>query len=232
MESKTIPVHVGFIMDGNGRWAKAHLVPQLEGHRRGYLKVKDIARWCRLRGIKVVTVYAFSTENWGRPAAEVSYLMDLFRLALGRDLPELQREGVRLRVIGRRSANLPPDLVSLMDAAEAQTADASDLLLQIAIDYGGRAEIAHAVQAIIRAGIPADQVTEETVAAHLWTSGIPDPDLIVRTSGELRLSGFLTFQGVYSELYFTKTLWPDFSEAELDQILAAYAERQRRFGGR
>ncbi|MDO8559615.1 MAG: polyprenyl diphosphate synthase [bacterium] len=232
MESKTIPVHVGFIMDGNGRWAKAHFLPQLEGHRRGYLKVKDIARWCKQRGIKVVTVYAFSTENWGRPAAEVSYLMDLFRLALGRDLPELQREGVRLRVIGRRSANLPPDLVSLMDVAEAQTADASDLLLQIAIDYGGRAEIAHAVQAIIRAGIPADQVTEETVAAHLWTSGVPDPDLIVRTSGELRLSGFLTFQGVYSELYFTKTLWPDFSEAELDQILAAYAERQRRFGGR
>ncbi|TSC77234.1 MAG: undecaprenyl diphosphate synthase [Parcubacteria group bacterium Gr01-1014_31] len=232
MESKTLPVHVGFIIDGNGRWAKAHHVPQLEGHRRGYEKVKDLARWCKRRGIKVVTVYAFSTENWRRPAAEVSYLMDLNRLALGRDLPELQREGVRLRVIGRRNAKLPPDLVSLITAAEAHTADAGDLLLQIALDYGGRAEIVAAVQEIIRAGIPADQVTEETVAAHLWTSGVPDPDLIVRTSGELRTSGFLTFQAVYSELYFTPTLWPDFSEAELDQILAAYAERQRRFGGR
>ncbi|MDD5110845.1 MAG: polyprenyl diphosphate synthase [Patescibacteria group bacterium] len=224
------PDSVGFIIDGNRRWARTHGLPSLEGHRRGYEKVKEVARWCKRRGIRYMTVYAFSTENWKRQPDEVKYLMDLNRLVLSQDVPELLREGVRVRIIGGRTDPLPEDLAALMERAEATTAQAGELLLQIAINYGGRADLVHAIQDIIRAGIPADQIDEAVVTKHLWTVGVPDPDLIIRTSGEQRLSGFLTWESVYSELYFSRTLWPDFSEAEFESILDEYAHRDRRIG--
>jgi len=217
-------------MDGNRRWARAHLLPQLEGHRRGYAKVKEVARWCKRRGISVATFYAFSTENWGRAPEEVQYLMGLNRLALGRDLPELTKEGSRLKVIGMRGKPLPEDLVRLIEEAERTTAGNDQLLIQVALNYGGRAEIVDAVARIIRDGVPADRVDEALISRYLWTGGTPDPDLVIRTSGEIRLSGFLTWQSVYAEWFFTATCWPAFSEAEFDAILQQYAERQRRFG--
>src|SRR3989338_1211311 len=171
------PESVGFIIDGNRRWARAHGLPPLEGHRRGYEKVKEVARWCKKREIRCMTVYAFSTENWKRQLDEVNYLMDLNRLVLSRDVPELLREGVRVRIIGGRTDPLPQDLAALMESAEAQTSHASELLLQIAINYGGRADLVQAIQGIIRAGIPADQVDEAVITQHLWTAGTPDPDL-------------------------------------------------------
>lgn len=232
-DGRKIPAHVGFIMDGNGRWAEAHHLPRFEGHRRGYLKLREVARWCKARGVKVVTFFAFSTENWKRPKDEVSYLMQLMRDILSRDLPELIAEGVRLQIIGHRGSPLPNDLILLMLEAEAQTAHTGDLVMQIAINYGGRAEIVAAARECIRDGLTPGQVTEETFEQRLWSGGTPDPDLIVRTSGERRVSGFLTYKATYAELLLElDTLWPDFSEPQLDQCIDWYNTRERRFGGR
>lgn len=232
-----IPYHIGFIMDGNGRWAKRRWVPRIFGHRRGYRKLREVARWCKARGVKVVTFFAFSTENWKRPDDEVAYLMQLTRDVLLRDIPELIAEGVRLKIIGHRGHPLPDDLIPLMAQAEEQTAHGGDLLLQIAINYGGRAEILAGARQCMRDALAGrlnpEELTEKAFSQRLWTAGVPDPDLIVRTSGERRTSGFLTWPATYAELFLElDTLWPDFSEAELDQALQWYANRERRFGGR
>lgn len=236
-EQKKIPTHVGFIMDGNRRWAvRNKLQVLLVGHTRGYEKVKAVARWCKQRGISVVTVYGFSQDNWTRPPDEVKYLMQLFRQVFSDDVPELIREGVRLKIIGDRDDpridDVEPGLAALIPQAEAKTAAAGgDLLLQVAFNYDGRSDLVQAYRRMLAAGI-GDEVSEELIDQHLWTAGVPDPDLVIRTSGEQRLSSFLIWQSEYSELQFPETLWPDFSEQDLDKALTWYATRERRRGGR
>lgn len=221
--------HLAIIPDGNRRWAAAHGLPSLEGHRRGYAKIKEIARACFDRGIPMLTVFAFSTENWRRAKEEVSYLMDLLRLALEKDTADYVRRGVRLRVLGGRDG-LPDGLRAAIETAEAESAAGTQGQINICLDYGGRAEIVAGVRRLLAEGVPAEEVTEEKVSAALWTAGLPEPDLLLRTSGERRLSGFLMWSGAYSELRFVDVHWPDFDEAALDAALADYAERQRRFG--
>ncbi len=222
--------HLAIILDGNRRWARANGVSTYEGHKTGYDKVKDTGRWCLDRGIKYLTVYAFSTENWKRSQEEVGYLMDLLLRALTKDVDYYMENNVRLKVIGRRR-ELSDKLVKAIDAAEAKTKDNTAGQVNLCINYGGRAEIIEGVQKMIDAGISSDKVTEELFADQLWTAGLPDPDLIIRTSGEHRLSGFLTWSGVYSELLFIKKHWPDFSEEDLDQAIEWFSNRKRRFGG-
>ena len=229
-ETKNIPYHIGIIMDGNRRWAKAKGLPTLEGHRRGYDKVKKVGRWCKKRGVKVLTVWAFSTENWKRSKEEVNYLMNLLKFALSKgEIDQLHKDGIMVRVIGQKE-RLSEDMQKLIKEAEERTKDNKEGILNLAISYGGRADILEAIKKIIEKKVSADQVTEETIDQNLWTVGLPDPDLIIRTSGELRTSGFLTWQSAYSELYFCQNHWPDFSEKDLDEALADYARRQRRFG--
>lgn len=216
-------------MDGNRRWAKARGLPTLEGHRRGYDKLKEVGEWCLNRGVAVLTVFAFSTENWKRSAEEVNYLMDLFHRALTREVEGFIRRGIRVRVIGRR-AGLPDRIIRAADEISERTQGGSRGLLQLAINYGGQAEIVDAVRAIMLHSMIAEEVTEETIGAHLYAPDVPPADLIIRTSGEQRLSGFLTWQSAYSEFYFIEKHWPDFSEADLDATLAWFASRGRRFG--
>ncbi len=221
--------HLAIIMDGNRRWAKDHGLPSLEGHRRGYEKLKDVAGWCIKQGIKVLTVYAFSTENWNRTAEEVSYLMDLFRRALGAEANELDKQGIRIKVIGQKE-RLAPDLQALIVQTEQKTKLNDKLFLNIAVSYGGRPEIVEAVKHIIQSGVTSGQVSEDLISANLLTAGTPDPDLVIRTSGECRLSNFLIWQTAYSELLFISKHWPDFSENDLAEAIREYQQRQRRFG--
>ncbi|MBP9669497.1 MAG: di-trans,poly-cis-decaprenylcistransferase [Candidatus Pacebacteria bacterium] len=216
---------IGLILDGNRRWARERDLHTLEGHAKGFDLIKDTARWVRARNIPHMVFYGFSTENWGRAKEEVSYLMDLFRKLINETAEELHKEGVRIRFVGQRE-RFDQDLREGMDRIEEMTKDNTRLTVWACLSYGGRAEIVHAAN---RAAAEGD-ITEESIQKHLWTAGMPDPDIIVRTSGEQRLSGFLTWQGVYSELFFIKSHWPDFSEATLDEILAEYAERERRHG--
>jgi undecaprenyl diphosphate synthase len=218
---------VGIILDGNRRWAKEHGLPKLEGHRVGLLDtLRSTVRFVRGRGIPHLVVYMFSTENWNRDHEEVSYLMDLFRESIRDEMKELGKEHVRIRFAGQRE-RFSKDLQEAMDEAEKETSQNSALTLWCCLSYGGRAEIVSAARAAAAAG---EEVNEESLARHLWTHDMPDPDIIIRTSGERRLSGFLTWQSVYSELFFTDTKWPDFSEEEFDAILAEYAQRERRRG--
>lgn len=218
--------HLAIIMDGNRRWAKAHGLPSVEGHRRGYDKVKEVADWCLARGVSYLTVFAFSTENWKRSAEEVGYLMNLLENALTKELHQFLEKGVRLRVLGRKS-DLPDSVARAVEVAEKSTIHNTALSLQLAINYGGRAEIVDAVNAAVAAGEP---VTEESFRNFLYAPDVPDPDLILRTSGEQRLSGFLTWQSAYSELLFVDKHWPDFLEADFDQALTTFSARERRFG--
>jgi undecaprenyl diphosphate synthase len=224
------PLHVAMIMDGNGRWATQRGLPRLVGHRKGAEVVREIVTACPELGITHLTVYAFSTENWKRGAAEVLGLMSIFARYIRSEAEKLASAGVRLRFIGDR-ARLEPKLQKLMAGIEARTAECSALHLTVAINYGGRDELIRAMRAIAAAGIAPDQITDGVIAAHLDTADLPDPDLVIRTSGETRTSNFLPWQTVYSEYEFTATLWPDFSRAELAQILAKLPQRQRRFGG-
>jgi len=229
-ETKNIPYHVGIIMDGNRRWAKAKGLPTLEGHRRGYDKVKKVGRWCKDRGVKILTVWAFSTENWKRSEKEVNYLMNLLKFALSKgEINQLHKDGIKVQIIGQKE-RLSESMQELIKEAEGRTKDNKEGILNLAISYGGRADILEAIKKIINKNTPAGQVTEEIMDQNLWTAGMPDPDLIIRTSGELRTSGFLTWQSAYSELYFCQNHWPDFSEKDLDEAFADYARRQRRFG--
>jgi undecaprenyl diphosphate synthase len=227
------PTHVAIIMDGNGRWARARGLPRAAGHRRGADAVRRTVRGAGELGIGYLTLYGFSSENWKRPADEVDDLMKLLRIYLRGEIAELHRNNVRMRVIGNRQ-RLAPDIISLIDHAEQQTAANSGLTLVIALNYGGRDEITEAVRALaqeVAAGrLSRDAISETVIAETLTTSGIPDPDLIIRTSGEKRLSNFLLWQSAYSELLFLDVLWPDFTKNDLEQAITEFHRRDRRYG--
>ncbi len=224
------PLHVAMIMDGNGRWATQRGLPRLVGHRKGAERVREIVTACPDLGITHLTVYAFSTENWKRGAAEVLGLMSIFARYIKSEAEKLATAGVRLRFIGDRT-RLEPKLQKLMAGIEARTALCSALHLTVAINYGGRDEIARAMRAIAAAGIAPTEITDSVVAAHLDTADMPDPDLVIRTSGETRTSNFLPWQAAYAEYEFTPTLWPDFTAVELAAIVQKFGLRERRFGG-
>ncbi|GAA3721565.1 isoprenyl transferase [Sphingomonas cynarae] len=224
-----IPRHVAIIMDGNGRWARQRHLPRLAGHKAGVEAVRRVTRAARAMGIEALTLYAFSSENWRRPAEEVGDLMGLLRLFIRSDLAELTRENVRLRVIGDYRA-FSADLITLIDDAIARTAGNDGPLLAIALNYGAQAELAAAARRLA-ARLPADQIDEAAIEAELDTAGLPPLDLVVRTSGEQRLSNFLLWQAAYAELLFVDTLWPDFDGDALAEAVAAFGRRQRRYGG-
>jgi len=227
------PLHVAVIMDGNGRWAQARGLPRIKGHEEGAESVRCIVRACREAGVKYLTLYAFSVENWMRPRAEIEALMELLLRFLRRNERELHENRVRLRIIGRTD-DLPARVQSELARVIQVTAAYTEGNLVLALSYGGRTEIAHAARRIARlarAGeLDPEAVDEKTVAAHLYAPDIPDPDLLIRTSGEMRVSNFLLWQISYAEIYVTPVLWPDFREAEFKQALAEYARRDRRFG--
>ena len=219
---------VAIIMDGNGRWAERRGLPVAEGHRAGTKALRRTIEAAIDLGVETLIVYAFSTENWSRPEAEVEDLMEIFGETIERELPDLARQGVRARFLGRRD-RAPEELRAQMDALESETAPNERLNLWIAFDYGGRAELVEAARRLVEAGVEPD---EESLRANLYEPELPDPDLLIRTSGELRISNFLLWQLAYSELVFLDVLWPDFGSRELEDALAAYAQRRRRFGGR
>jgi undecaprenyl diphosphate synthase len=227
------PSHVGIIMDGNGRWAESRGLPRLAGHRRGADRVREIVESCPDLGIRYLTLFAFSTENWRRPAQEVQGLMRLFRRYIKKEGARLVAEGVRVRFIGRREA-LAPDLQALMAGLEAQTAGNDRLHLTVAINYGGRDELVRAARRVaeaVKAGrLRAEDVTAETIEDYLDTAGLPDPDLILRTSGEYRVSGFLPWQSAYAEFSFVDTRWPDFTADMFAAEVRGFGRRERRFG--
>jgi len=226
---KKIPTHIGIIMDGNGRWALSRGLPRMAGHRAGTENLRRIIEACIEFGIKYLTIYAFSTENWGRPTAEVQGLLRIFESVIDDELQELHDEGVRVRHIGRLDRLKPSFRKKVLDAIE-YTKDNDRLVLNVAFNYGGRDEIVCAIQSMIRDGIKPEDVTSDMVNRYLFTAGVPDPDLIIRTSGELRGSNFLIWQGAYSEWYFPATYWPDFDKEELRKALEEYNQRERRFG--
>jgi undecaprenyl diphosphate synthase len=225
-----VPSHVAIIMDGNGRWARARGLPRLAGHRAGVENLRRVIEAAVEFGIRTLTIYAFSTENWARPPDEVRGLLNILEDVIDRELDELNRNGVCLRHIGRLE-RLDPGLQTKVQQAVALTRDNRKLVLNIAWNYGGRDEIVHALQAIVRQGIPAEAVDEALIGRHLYTADSPDPDLVIRTSGELRTSNFLIWQAAYAEWYVTPTLWPDFGKEELLAALVEFAHRERRFGG-
>jgi undecaprenyl diphosphate synthase len=227
-------LHVGIIMDGNGRWAAARSLPRFEGHRRGVEALRRTVRAATELGVRYLTVYSFSSENWARPPQEIAELMGLLKLFIRNDLLTLQESGVRIRVVGERN-NLKPDIVALLDEAEQRTRHNDKLHLIVAFNYGARQEIVEAARALAReaaAGrVNPDDIDEAAFAARLHTSGLPDPDLIIRTSGEMRLSNFLMWQAAYSELVFLPIFWPDFDRQSFEQAIESFRARERRFGG-
>ncbi|HEY2915962.1 MAG TPA: polyprenyl diphosphate synthase [Candidatus Limnocylindrales bacterium] len=224
-----VPAHVAIIMDGNRRWARRRGVPELDGHAAGVEAIRGLLKHAVRRGVRVLTLYAFSRENWARTDDEVVGLFGLLEAAIRSETEELRAEGVRVRLLGRLD-ELPPDTrASILQALDA-TAGGDRLLLNVAFNYAGRTELVDAVRSIVRSGLPADAIDESTLAGALYTAGLPDPDLLIRTGGEHRLSNFLIWQSAYAELVLTDTLWPDFGPAELDAALAEFASRQRRFG--
>jgi undecaprenyl diphosphate synthase len=224
-----VPQHVGIIMDGNGRWAAARGLPRSAGHRAGTENLRHVLRAAAEFGVPILTIYAFSTENWSRPEGEVKALLTILEGVIDRELRELHKEGVQLRHVGRLEG-LPAKLQGKIRQAIDLTKDNRRLLLNVAFDYGGRAEIVDAIRHIIQGNIPAEKVDEALVSSYLYTAGLPDPDLIIRTSGEMRISNFLIWQGAYAEYYVTPAMWPDFEKDELYKALNAYSERERRFG--
>ena len=228
-EDIILPEHIAIIMDGNGRWAKKRSLPRTAGHAAGSKTFKTIARYCNKIGIKYLTVYAFSTENWKRPKSEVDNIMNILRDYL-KDTDSFKGENIRLQFIGDRTP-LADDIKELMLKAEADSADATGLHLNIALNYGGRDEIVHAVKKIVSEGISPGDITEQTVSERLYTAGQPDPDFIIRPSGEYRLSNYLIWQAAYAEYWFSDILWPDFSPRDLDRAIEDFSRRNRRFGG-
>jgi len=224
-----VPTHIAIIMDGNGRWAISRGLPRLAGHRAGTENLRRVIESCVEFGVKYLTLYAFSTENWGRPIEEVRGLMRILEDVIDRELMELHKQGTRLRHIGRLDRLKPSLRQKVLDAIE-YTKDNERLTLCVAFNYGGRDEIVCAIQHMIEEGVSPDQVSAELVSKYLFTAGVPDPDLIIRTSGELRGSNFLIWQGAYSEWYFTPTFWPDFDKDELGVAIEEYKHRQRRYG--
>jgi len=224
-----IPTHVAIIMDGNGRWAKARGMPRIVGHRQGVENIRPVLNAAVEFGIRCLTIYAFSTENWNRPLDEVRGLMTILEQTIQRETPELNRNGVQIRHIGRMTG-LSPHLQKLIGDAVEVTKNNQRLQLNVAFNYGGRAEIVDAVKKIVADGIPPDRITEELITNYLYTQGTPDPDLVIRTAGEMRLSNYLIWQSAYAEYYSTPTYWPDFDKDELYRALVAYNQRERRFG--
>jgi undecaprenyl diphosphate synthase len=224
------PNHIAIIMDGNGRWARKRNLPRIAGHKAGTNNLRRILQACVRNNIKILTLYAFSTENWSRPADEVNGLMNLLQTVIDRELDELDRNGVQVRHIGRMD-RVPASLQRRIQEAMERTRHNDRLILNVALNYGGRAEIVDAVKAMLAEGLHPEYVTEETVSRHLYTRGLPDPDLIIRTSGEYRTSNFLIWQAAYAEYYITDTFWPDFDENELKKAIEHYNHRDRRFGG-
>jgi undecaprenyl diphosphate synthase len=223
------PRHVAIIMDGNRRWARGRGAEELEGHAAGVEAIREVLRHAVRREIPVLTLYAFSRENWARTDDEVVGLFGLLEDAIRSETAELRAQGVQVRLLGRLE-ELPPATRASIESALAATADGGRLVLNIAFNYAGRTELVDAVRAIVRAGIEPDAIDESTLSAALYTGGLPDPDLVIRTGGEQRLSNFLIWQSAYAELVTTETLWPDFGPADLDEALAEYASRTRRFG--
>ena len=224
-----IPLHIAIIMDGNGRWARARGLSRSQGHRHGVETARDIVSECRKLGIRYLTLYTFSKENWSRPADEVGYLFKLLSHFLSREISKFDEQDIRLSVLGDIS-ELPAQTRSILEKVCSRTAANSSLQVNLALNYSARDEVAMACRKILSEGLPPEECTPEAIAARLYTGGIPDPDLVIRTSGEQRISNFLLFQCAYSEFYFTPTLWPDFNGEELRRALADYAGRQRRFG--
>jgi undecaprenyl diphosphate synthase len=224
-----IPQHVAMIMDGNGRWALQRGLPRLAGHKAGTENLRRVIRSTVEFGIKYLTIYAFSTENWGRPPEEVKGLMYILEDVIDHELNELHKEGVQLRHIGRLERLAPSLQEKVLDAIEV-TKDNGRLILNIAFNYGGRDEIVQAIQRMMKDGMTPEKVTDDLVSQYLYTAGVPDPDLIIRTSGELRVSNFLIWQAAYSEWYITPTFWPDFDKEEYRRALEAFSQRDRRYG--
>jgi undecaprenyl diphosphate synthase len=232
--AQPLPRHVAIIMDGNGRWARARGLPRGEGHRRGVEALRGAVRFAGLRGIRFLTLFSFSSENWSRPEDEIQGLFNLLRVFIRRDLAELKANDVRIRVIGER-ASLPADIRALIEEAETQTAENGGLRLVVAFNYGARDEIVRAArrlaERVARGELAPEAIDPLLFAQALDTEGIPDPDLVLRTSGEQRISNFLLWQAAYAELVFLPVLWPDFSDGEFEAALGEFATRQRRYGG-
>lgn len=224
--STVTPHHIAIVMDGNGRWATRRFLPRVAGHRQGVESLRRCVRACSERGVRVLTVFAFSSENWNRPHEEVSGLMELLALALGREVPQLNKDGVRIHIIGDRSGLTEKMRAGLVQAEEA-TALNSHLILNVCFNYGGRWDVAQAAAALATRGEP---ITEASLDRAMALAHVPDPDLLIRTGGEQRISNFLLWQAAYSELYFSERLWPDFDEIALDEAIADFRRRERRFG--
>jgi undecaprenyl diphosphate synthase len=233
LHKELLPKHVAVIMDGNGRWAKRQGLPRIMGHKRGVDALKDLLRCCKDWGIEALTAYAFSTENWGRPREEVEFLMNLFQGVLRQELREMVQENVQIKFVGNLNA-LPAALQAEISRSMEETKDNRSIRFTVATNYGSRQEIVQACRAIaqkVEQGIlKADEIDEATFERHLYTAGTCDPDLLIRTSGEVRLSNFLLWQMAYSEIYITDTLWPDFNRSEFHRALCTYQQRERRFG--
>ena len=232
-ETKNIPQHVAIIMDGNGRWAKQRGKERVEGHIEGVQRLRDAIKASARWGVRYLTVYAFSTENWGRPEAEVNAIMELFCKSVINESPELQKQGVRVKVMGDR-AGFSEKVLSYIERIESETAAGERLTLVLAFNYSSRSELTAAVRQIAtevaEGRLTTEQIDVQTIADHLLSAGVPDPDLMIRTSGECRLSNFLLWQSAYTELYFTEVLWPDFTEEEFDRAIESYTHRDRRYG--
>ena len=233
IERTKLPQHVAVIMDGNGRWAKQRGLPRIEGHRRGANTLKQMLRYCKNLGIKTLTAYAFSTENWGRPTGEVNFLMSLFERLLQKELKEMEQEEVCINFIGDFTP-LPQSLQQEMSRSMERTKNNQGVFFNVAINYGSRHEMTNACKAIaekVRQGeLAAEEISEKTISQHLYTSASYDPDLLIRTSGEMRLSNFMLWQLAYTEIYVTETLWPDFDRQQFERALASFQLRDRRFG--
>jgi undecaprenyl diphosphate synthase len=225
-----LPRHVAIIMDGNGRWARKRRLPRIAGHRAGIASVRELVETCARLEVPVLTVYAFSKENWKRPKSEVDFLMDLLRDYMRKELDELCANNIRVQVVGRLN-ELPEVVQEVLRKAVAATAGNSGLIFNLALSYGGRAEIVDACRELIRSGARPEELDEETFARHLYTGGQPDPDLVIRTGGEMRISNFLLWQIAYAELVMTDALWPDFRKRDLFLALQEFQRRERRFGG-
>ncbi len=225
-----LPTHIAFIMDGNGRWAEQRGLSRLEGHQAGVESARSIITYLNQHHIKYVTVYSFSTENWNRPEDEVSALFRLLEEAIDKEVLEYHKKGIRIRHLGRRKG-LSAKLQLSIDRALELTKNNTGMTVNLAFNYGGRLEIVDAARRLITEGVPPQSLDEELFNNYLYTAGLPDVDLVIRTGGEIRISNFLLWQSAYSEYYFTPVLWPDFNEAELEKALIAYSQRQRRFGG-
>ena len=233
IDPKRLPRHIAVIMDGNGRWAKKKSLNRIKGHTKGADAVREVTRACRELGIKILTLYAFSVENWKRPKEEVAALMELLKKYLLKERDEMIKNNIRLRAIGRIE-DLPSDVQKTLRETIQKTAHCDGMVLNLALSYGGRSEILHAVQEIIRevqsGKVRSEEINFQLFSKYLWTQGIPDPDLLIRTSGEFRISNFLLWQIAYTELYVTDTLWPDFDRNELIKAIGVYQSRERRFG--